>query len=59
MSSSFDKSKLPSRHTTVGPERAPHRSFYYAMDLTRERMLQDLSLEWFLLGMKLHRAIFL
>ena len=32
----FDKSKLPSRHTTVGPERAPHRSFYYAMDLTRE-----------------------
>ena len=36
MSSSFDKSKLPSRHTTVGPERAPHRSFYYAMDLTRE-----------------------
>jgi dihydroxy-acid dehydratase len=34
--STFDKSKLPSRHTTVGPERAPHRSFYYAMDLTRE-----------------------
>ncbi len=30
----FDKSKLPSRHTTVGPERAPHRSFYYAMKLT-------------------------
>ncbi|MEY3131588.1 MAG: hypothetical protein RL704_442, partial [Pseudomonadota bacterium] len=24
----FDKSKLPSRHTTVGPDRAPHRSFY-------------------------------
>ena len=22
----FDKSKLPSRHVTVGPERAPHRS---------------------------------
>ena len=32
----FDKSKLPSRHTTVGPERAPHRSFYYAMNLTEE-----------------------
>ena len=31
-----DKSKLPSRHTTVGPERAPHRSFYYAMNLTEE-----------------------
>ena len=29
-----DKTKLPSRHTTVGPERAPHRSFYYAMNLS-------------------------
>ena len=32
----IDKSKLPSRHTTLGPERAPHRSFYYAMNLTEE-----------------------
>jgi dihydroxy-acid dehydratase len=33
----WDKSRLPSRHTTVGPARAPHRSFYYAMGLgTRE-----------------------
>ena len=32
----FDKSKLPSRHVTVGPERAPHRSYYYAMGLTAE-----------------------
>jgi len=30
----FDKSKLPSRHVTVGPARAPHRSYYYAMGLT-------------------------
>jgi len=30
----IDKKNLPSRHTTVGPERAPHRSFYYAMNLT-------------------------
>jgi dihydroxy-acid dehydratase len=30
----FDKSKLPSRHVTEGPERAPHRSFYYAMGLS-------------------------
>ncbi len=30
----FDKSKLPSRHVTVGPDRAPHRSYYYAMGLT-------------------------
>lgn len=32
----FDKSKLPSRHSTVGPERAPHRSYYYAMGLRKE-----------------------
>ena len=32
----FDKSRLPSRHVTVGPERAPHRSYYYAMGLTAE-----------------------
>jgi dihydroxy-acid dehydratase len=33
-------SKLPSRHVTEGPERAPHRSFYYAMGLTREQIHQ-------------------
>ncbi|MSP52366.1 MAG: dihydroxy-acid dehydratase [Alphaproteobacteria bacterium] len=32
----FDKSKLPSRHVSVGPERAPHRSYYYAMGLKAE-----------------------
>jgi dihydroxy-acid dehydratase len=32
----FDKSKLPSRHSTVGPDRAPHRSYYYAMGLSKE-----------------------
>ena len=32
----FDKKKLPSRHTSVGPDKAPHRSFYYAMKLTQE-----------------------
>ena len=31
---SWDKSKLPSRHVSVGPERAPHRSYYYAMGMT-------------------------
>jgi dihydroxy-acid dehydratase len=30
----WDKSRLPSRHVTVGPDRAPHRSYYYAMGLT-------------------------
>jgi dihydroxy-acid dehydratase len=34
------KAKLPSRHVTEGPERAPHRSFYYAMGLTREQIHQ-------------------
>ncbi|MEJ0061251.1 MAG: dihydroxy-acid dehydratase [Terricaulis sp.] len=35
--SRWDKSKLPSRHSTMGPERAPHRSYLYAMGLgTRE-----------------------
>ncbi len=34
MTNIFDKSKLPSRHVSVGPERAPHRSYYYAMGLT-------------------------
>jgi dihydroxy-acid dehydratase len=29
-----DKSGLPSRHVTEGPERAPHRSYYYAMGLS-------------------------
>ncbi len=29
----IDKTKLPSRHVSLGPERAPHRSYYYAMGL--------------------------
>ena len=32
----IDKTKLPSRHTSVGVEKAPHRSFYYAMNLTQD-----------------------
>src|ERR1700751_2593585 len=34
------KAKLPIRHVTEGPERAPHRAFYYAMGLTREQIHQ-------------------
>jgi dihydroxy-acid dehydratase len=34
------KARLPSRHVTEGPERAPHRSYYYAMGLTREQIHQ-------------------
>jgi len=38
MSERFDKSKLPSRHVSLGPERAPHRSYYYAMGMTEEEI---------------------
>ena len=38
MSARFDKSRLPSRHVSVGPERAPHRSYYYAMGMTEEEI---------------------
>ena len=38
MTHQFDKSRLPSRHVSVGPERAPHRSYYYAMGLTEEEI---------------------
>ena len=36
----WDKSKMPSRHVTVGPDRAPHRSYYYAMGLTEDEIDQ-------------------
>ena len=32
----FNKKKLPSRHTSLGPDKAPQRSFYYAMNLTEK-----------------------
>ncbi len=38
----IDKSKLPSRHTTVGPTKAPHRSYLYAMGLSQEEIAQPL-----------------
>jgi dihydroxy-acid dehydratase len=38
MTKAFDKNSLPSRHVSVGPERAPHRSYYYAMGLTEEEI---------------------
>src|SRR2546427_228796 len=34
------KARLPSRHVTEGPARAPHRSYYYAMGLTTEQIHQ-------------------
>ena len=40
--SRFNKNKLPSRHTTVGPERAPHRSYLYAMGLTEKEINQPI-----------------
>ena len=38
----WDKSKLPSRYVSVGQERAPHRSYYYAMGMTEEEINQPL-----------------
>lgn len=37
---SINKNRLPSRHVTEGPERAPHRSYYYAMGLSDEQIHQ-------------------
>ena len=42
MATTFDKSKLPSRHTTVGPTSAPHRAMLYAMGLTEKEVAQPL-----------------
>ncbi len=42
MTKTFGKSLLPSRHVTTGPERAPHRSYLYAMGLTRTQVGQPL-----------------
>jgi dihydroxy-acid dehydratase len=36
----FDKSRLPSRHVTEGPARAPQRSYFYAMGITEEEIHQ-------------------
>jgi dihydroxy-acid dehydratase len=38
----FDKTRLPSRHVTVGPQRAPHRSYLYAMGLNAQQIAQPL-----------------
>ena len=35
-----DKSKLPSRHVTIGPQKAPQRSYYYAMGLGTKEIEQ-------------------
>jgi len=35
-----DKTNLPSRHVTEGPNRAPHRSYFYAMGLDDEAIKQ-------------------
>ena len=38
----FDKSKLPSRHVSVGVKSAPHRSMYHAMGLKNEDISNSL-----------------
>lgn len=42
MPGSNSKANLPSRHVTEGPERAPHRSYLYAMGLSEEEIHQPL-----------------
>jgi len=36
----WDKSKLPSRHVSIGNKSAPHRAFYYAMGMTDKEIKQ-------------------
>lgn len=38
----ISKTRLPSRHVTEGPARAPHRSYLYAMGLSPEEIAQPL-----------------
>ncbi|TIW64726.1 MAG: dihydroxy-acid dehydratase [Mesorhizobium sp.] len=38
----MSKAKLPSRYVTVGPARAPHRSYLYAMGLSAAEIAQPL-----------------
>lgn len=40
MTKQWDKSKLISRHVSVGPKSAPHRAYYYAMGLSDEEIAQ-------------------
>ena len=42
MTTDWDKSKLPSRHVTEGPARAPHRSYLYAMGISTQEIRQPL-----------------
>ncbi len=42
MTKKFGKSTLVSRHVTSGPERAPHRSYLYAMGLGEKQINQPL-----------------
>lgn len=37
-----NKKSLPSRHVSVGPKSAPHRSYYYAMGMSEEEIYQPL-----------------
>ncbi|MGI6852377.1 dihydroxy-acid dehydratase [Mesorhizobium sp. 1B3] len=38
----ISKARLPSRHVTEGPARAPHRSYLYAMGLSTQEIAQPL-----------------
>ena len=36
----IDKSRLPSRHVSLGAKSSPHRSYYYAMGLSEKEINQ-------------------
>ena len=55
----FNKKKLPSRHTSLGADRAPHRSFYYAMGETEKDVSKTFCGCVYQLGMKQLLAILL
>ena len=53
----IDKSRLPSRHVSLGAKSSPHRSYYYAMGLTEKEINQPL-LVLLHVGMNPHHVIF-
>ena len=54
----IDKSKLPSRHVSVGTKSSPHRSYYYAMGLTEKKLINHLLELLHHVGMNLPHVIF-
>ena len=54
----FNKKKLPSRHTSLGPDKAPQRSFYYAMNLTEKDVAEACMQTGYKFSPRLHISLF-